>query len=133
MGVTAPGGFVAAGAHCGIKADGAPDLALVATADGRPVPAAAVFTANLATAPPVQVSRRHLEASRGQAAAVVLNSGNANAATGEQGIADAERMCALVAAGLGCEPEHVLVCSTGLIGIPLPMAPIEAGIPSLPV
>ena len=131
MGVTAPGGFVAAGAHCGIKADGAPDLALVATADGRPVPAAAVFTANLATAPPVQVSRRHLEASRGQAAAVVLNSGNANAATGEQGIADAERMCALVAAGLGCEPEHVLVCSTGLIGIPLPMAPIEAGIPSL--
>jgi glutamate N-acetyltransferase/amino-acid N-acetyltransferase len=131
MSVTAPAGFVAAGVHCGIKADGIPDLALIATADGRPVPAAAVFTANLATAAPVQVSRRHLEASGGHAAAVVLNSGNANAATGEQGIADAERMCTLVAAGLGCEPEHVLVCSTGLIGIPLPMAPIEAGIPSL--
>jgi len=131
MSVTSPAGFVATGGHCGIKADGVPDLALVATADGRPVPAAAVFTANLATAAPVQVSRRHLEATGGQAAAVVLNSGNANAATGEQGIADAERMCALVAAGLGCEPEQVLVCSTGLIGIPLPMAPIEAGIPSL--
>src|SRR5205085_6929148 len=57
-----------------------------------------------------------------------LNSGNANAATGEQGLADAERMCALVAAELGCASEHVLVCSTGLIGIPLPMAPIESGI-----
>jgi glutamate N-acetyltransferase/amino-acid N-acetyltransferase len=131
MGVTDPAGFVAAGVHCGIKADGASDLSLVATADGRPATAAAVFTANLATAAPVQVSRRHLDATGGRAAAVVLNSGNANAATGEQGIADAERMCALVASDLGCEPEHVLVCSTGLIGIPLPMAPIEAGIPSL--
>ena len=131
MSVTAADGFIAAGAHCGIKAAGVPDLALVATADGRPVPAAGVFTANLAAAAPVQVSRRHLETSGGHAAAVVLNSGNANAATGEQGMADAERMCALVAVGLGCQPEHVLVCSTGLIGIPLPMAPIEAGIPSL--
>lgn len=131
MGVTSAGGFVAAGLHCGIKDSGAPDLALVATADGRPVPAAAVFTSNLATAAPVQVSRRHLEVSGGQTAAVVLNSGNANAATGEHGIADAERMCALVASDLGCRPEHVLVCSTGLIGIPLPMAPIEVGIPAL--
>jgi glutamate N-acetyltransferase/amino-acid N-acetyltransferase len=104
---------------------------LVATADGRPVTAAAVFTANLATAAPVQVSRRHLEATGGQSAAVVLNSGNANAATGESGRDDAERMCTLVAAGLGCESTEVLVCSTGLIGIPLPMAVIEAGIPGL--
>src|SRR3954470_1891789 len=131
MGVTAPGGFVAAGSHCGIKADGVPDLALVATANGQPVPAAAVFTANLATAAPVQVSRRHLEEHGRQASAVVLNSGNANAATGEAGRDDAERMCALVADGLGCAPEAVLVCSTGLIGIPLPMAPVEAGIPPL--
>ena len=131
MAVTAPRGFVAAGGHCGIKDSGAPDLALVATDDGRPVPAAAVFTSNLATAAPVQASRRHLQASGGQAAAVVLNSGNANAATGEQGIADAERMCALAASDLGCRPEHVLVCSTGLIGIPLPMRPIESGIPTL--
>ncbi|MBV8303163.1 MAG: bifunctional ornithine acetyltransferase/N-acetylglutamate synthase, partial [Acidimicrobiia bacterium] len=131
MSVTAAPGFLAAGTHCGIKSDGVPDLALVATADGQPVAAAGVFTSNLATAAPVQVSRRHLEATGGRAAAVVLNSGNANAATGEQGIADAERMCSLVAAELGCQPEHVLVCSTGLIGIPLPMAPIEAGLPPL--
>ncbi|MBV9283061.1 MAG: bifunctional glutamate N-acetyltransferase/amino-acid acetyltransferase ArgJ [Acidimicrobiia bacterium] len=131
MSVTAPDGFVAAGLHCGVKDTGAPDLALVATADRKPVPAAAVFTSNLATAAPVQVSRRHLEASGGQAVAVVLNSGNANAATGDAGRSDAERMCELVAQHLGCAPEHVLVCSTGLIGIPLPMPAIEAGIPGL--
>jgi glutamate N-acetyltransferase / amino-acid N-acetyltransferase len=131
MSVTAPAGFVAAGTHCGIKGDDVPDLALVATADGRPVTAAAVFTSNLATAAPVQVTRRHLEASGNQASAVVLNSGNANAATGEAGRDDAERMCALVAAELGCQQADVLVCSTGLIGIPLPMTVIEAGIPAL--
>src|SRR3954468_2005422 len=131
MAVTAPGGFVAAGTHCGIKADGAPDLSLVATADGKPVTAAAVFTSDLATAAPVQVSRRHLEATDGRASAVVLNSGNANAATGESGRDDAERMCAQVAADLGCNASDVLVCSTGLIGIPLPMAVIESGIPPL--
>ncbi|MBV8983746.1 MAG: bifunctional glutamate N-acetyltransferase/amino-acid acetyltransferase ArgJ [Acidimicrobiia bacterium] len=131
MSVTAPDGFVAAGLHCGVKDTGAPDLALVATADRKPVPAAAVFTSNLATAAPVQVSRRHLEASGGQAVAVVLNSGNANAATGDAGRSDAERMCELVAQHLGCAPEHVLVCSTGLIGIPLPMPAIESGIPGL--
>jgi glutamate N-acetyltransferase/amino-acid N-acetyltransferase len=131
MAVTSPGGFVAAGSHCGIKADGVPDLALVATADGQPVAAAAVFTANLATAAPVQISRRHLEETGGRASAVVLNSGNANAATGEAGRDDAERMCTLVANGLGCAAHDVLVCSTGLIGIPLPMPVIEAGIPPL--
>jgi len=129
--VTTPRGFVAAGIACGIKESGAPDLALVATDDGRPVTAAAVFTSNLATAAPVQVSRAHLQATDHRAAAVVLSSGNANAATGEQGRADAERMCELVAADLGCDATHVLVCSTGLIGIPLPMKPIELGIPQL--
>jgi glutamate N-acetyltransferase/amino-acid N-acetyltransferase len=128
MSVTAPPGFVAAGVHCGIKASGAPDLALVATADGAPVSAAAVFTSNLATAAPVLVSRDHLGRASGRAAAVVLNSGNANAATGKQGYDDAERMCALVAGGLGCRSEEVLVCSTGLIGIPLPMDAIESGV-----
>jgi len=129
MTVTAPKGFVAAGIACGIKPSGDRDLALVATADGQPVTAAAVFTSNLATAAPVQVSRAHLAATHGQAAAVVLSSGNANAATGERGRADAERMCALVAEGLGCGPEHVLVCSTGLIGFYLPMAALESGVP----
>ncbi len=129
MSVTAARGFEAAGVACGIKDDGRTDLALVATADRRPVPAAGVFTVNLATAPPVVVTRAHLHATGGQAAAVVLNSANANAATGDPGRADAEETCALVADRLGCRGEEVLVCSTGLIGIPLPMAAIRAGVP----
>jgi glutamate N-acetyltransferase/amino-acid N-acetyltransferase len=127
--VTAVAGFVAGGIACGIKDSGAPDLALVATDDRTPVPAAGVFTTNLAQAAPVQVTNAHLR--DGHAAAVVLNSGNANAATGEPGRADARRMCALTAAGLGVDAADVLVCSTGLIGIPLPMASIESGIPRL--
>ena len=95
------------------------------------MPAAGVFTANLAAAAPVQVSRAHLAASAGRAAAVVLSSGNANAATGAPGVAGAERMCALVGEGLGVGATEVLVCPTGLIGIPLPMAPVESGIPVL--
>jgi glutamate N-acetyltransferase / amino-acid N-acetyltransferase len=126
--VTAAAGFVAAGVHCGIKPSGAADLALAATDDGQPVSAAGVFTSNLATAAPVQVSRAHLQATGGRAAAVILNSGNANAATGAGGREVAEATCGLVAAELGCRPEEVLVCSTGLIGIPLPMAPIAAGV-----
>ena len=131
MSVTAPRGFVAAGTACGIKASGALDLALVATEDGGAVPAAGVFTSNRAAAAPVLVSRAHLAATGGRAAAVVLSSGNANAATGDPGRADAERMCRLVADGLGTGGEEVLVCSTGLIGIPLPMGPVERGIPGL--
>jgi len=129
--VTAPEGFVAGGIACGIKASGAADLALVATDDGRPVPAAGVFTRNLAAAAPVTVSRAHLEATGGNAAAVIVSSGNANAATGDRGVADAESMCALVGEGLGVRAADVLVCQTGLIGIPLPMGPIVAGIPRL--
>jgi glutamate N-acetyltransferase / amino-acid N-acetyltransferase len=131
MTVTTPAGFVAGGIGCGIKDGGRPDLALVATDDGRPAPAAAVFTANLAAAAPVQVSRAHLEAAGGRAAAVILNSGNANAATGDAGRAAAERMCQETAAGLGCRPQEVLVCSTGLIGIPFPIGTVSAGIPDL--
>jgi glutamate N-acetyltransferase/amino-acid N-acetyltransferase len=128
--ITAPLGFVAAGVACGIKASGAPDLALVAATSGA-VPAAGVFTANRAAAAPVQVSRAHLAASAGHAAAVVLSSGNANAATGAAGVAGARRMCELVGKGLGVSPTEVLVCQTGLIGVPLPMVPVEAGIPVL--
>jgi len=128
--VTAPSGFVAAGAHCGIKESGAPDLSLVATADHAPVAAAGVFTQNLACAGPVQVSKHHLATTGGRAAAVVLNSGNANCATGSD-VEVAEQMCALTAKGLGCAPDEVLVCSTGLIGIPLPLGPLQSGIPAL--
>jgi glutamate N-acetyltransferase/amino-acid N-acetyltransferase len=127
--VTAANGYEAGGVACGIKPSGAPDLALVATADHRPVSAAGVFTTNLVQAAPVQVSRDHL--GDGRATAVVLNSGNANAATGEPGRRDARRMCELTADSIGCAPEDVLVCSTGLIGVPLPMAPVETGIPEL--
>jgi len=129
--ITTPDGFVAAGVAAGIKASGALDLALLATDDGRPVPTAATFTQNLACAAPVQVSREHMAANGGRATAVVVSSGNANAATGDQGRADAAAMCRLAADGLGVAEDQVLVCSTGLIGIPLPMAPIEAGIPRL--
>jgi glutamate N-acetyltransferase/amino-acid N-acetyltransferase len=129
--ITEPAGFVASGVHCGIKAGGALDLALVATADGRPVPAAAVFTTNRAAAAPVHLSRAHLAAAQGRAAAVVVNSGNANAATGAGGRAHAARTAALVAAALGCADHDVLVCSTGLIGIPLPIDAVQAGIPPL--
>jgi glutamate N-acetyltransferase/amino-acid N-acetyltransferase len=128
--VTAPKGFVAAGLHCGIKASGEPDLALVATADHAPVAAAGVFTQNLACAGPVQVSKRHLETTRGRAAAVVLNSGNANCATGND-VETAEHMCALTAKEFGLSDEDVLVCSTGLIGIPLNVESLERGIPAL--
>jgi glutamate N-acetyltransferase/amino-acid N-acetyltransferase len=129
--ITTPKGFVAAGLAAGIKASGALDLALVATDDGVAVPTAATFTSNKAAAAPVQVSRAHLAASGGRAAAVLVSSGNANAATGDRGRADAGAMCALTADELGVPVDQVLVCSTGLIGIPLPMAPITAGIPRL--
>jgi glutamate N-acetyltransferase / amino-acid N-acetyltransferase len=128
MSVTAAQGFVASGVACGIKADGIADLAIVATVDGRPVAAAGVFTSNKSTAAPVVTCRAHLSASGGRAAAVVLSSGNANAATGRAGLADAERTCALVASEIGCATDEVLVCSTGLIGIPLPMDALESGI-----
>jgi glutamate N-acetyltransferase/amino-acid N-acetyltransferase len=123
--VTAPKGFVAAGGSAGIKAGDALDVALVATADGRAVPAAGVFTANLATAAPVQVSREHLAATGGKAAGVVLTSGNANAATGGPGRDAAERLCAAVAKGTGSSADEILVCQTGLIGITFPIDVVE--------
>jgi glutamate N-acetyltransferase/amino-acid N-acetyltransferase len=129
MSVTAVPGFAAGGLASGIKESGAPDLAMIATVDHTPVTAAGVFTTNIVTAAPVQISRRHL--ADGRAAAVILNSGNANAATGEQGRADALRMCELTAQAVGCATTDVLVCQTGLIGIPMPMDPIESGVPKL--
>jgi glutamate N-acetyltransferase/amino-acid N-acetyltransferase len=131
MSITTPKGFVAAGLASGIKVSGALDLALLATDDAKKVPTAATFTTNLAAAAPVQVSRDHIRSTGGRATAIVVSSGNANAATGVQGRANAARMCQLTANGLGVPAEEVLVCSTGLISYQLPMEPIEAGIPSL--
>ena len=125
MSVTAPKGFVAAGGSAGIKSGGRPDLAVVATADGVAVPGAAVFTANKAAAAPVQVSRAHLAASAGRVSAVVLSSGNANAATGQAGLEAARRLCELVGGGIGAATEEILICQTGLIGIPFPLGVVE--------
>lgn len=129
MSVSAAKGFEAGGLGSGIKPEGRPDLAIVTTTDRAAVPAAGVFTRNVACAAPVQVSRAHLV--DGRAAAVVLSSGNANAATGARGRADATRMAELAASGLGCATEDVLVCSTGLIGYWMPMDALESGIPQL--
>jgi glutamate N-acetyltransferase/amino-acid N-acetyltransferase len=123
--VTAPQGFRAAAVAAGIKPD-RPDLALL-VADG-PCSAAGVFTANLAKAAPVLVSREHV--SKGRARAVVVNAGCANAATGEQGLRDAREMATLTAAAVGCAPGEVLVASTGVIGVNLPMDKLRAGIPA---
>jgi len=116
--------------HCGIKPSGNPDLALVATENRAPVAAAGVFTQNLACAGPVQVSKAHLTTTSGRASAVIVNSGNANCATGND-VEVARYMCAVAAHELGCRQEHVLVCSTGLIGIPLDVRPVQRGVPSL--
>lgn len=131
MSITAAEGFVASGLHAGIKDSGAHDMALVATADGRPVTAAAVFTQNKFVAPPVVASRSRLAANGGRAAAIIVNSGNANAGTGKRGADDAEAMCAAAAEAVGCDGADVLVCSTGLIGIPLPIDTILSAVPNL--
>lgn len=126
-GVTTPAGFRAAGLHCGIKATGKPDLALLVS--DVPASAAGVFTTNLAKAAPVLLSQAHLGASGGRAQAIISNSGCANACTGPQGVADAQEMTALTAAALGCAQDQVLVASTGVIGVNLKMPALRAGIP----
>ena len=123
-GVTAPLGFRAAAVASGIKAEGL-DLALVAA--DAPCAAAAVFTTNRAQAAPVVVSREHLAS--GRARAVVVNAGCANAATGAAGLADARETAALVAQALGCDAGEVVVASTGVIGVALPMDRLRAGVP----
>jgi glutamate N-acetyltransferase/amino-acid N-acetyltransferase len=130
MSVTAAEGFVAAGCHAGVKRKRY-DMALVATEDRKPVTAAAVFTQNKFAAPPVILDRRLLAQNGGRSAAVIVNSGNANAGTGAAGLADAEAMGAAAAKALGVEAGGVLVCSTGIIGTPLPMDKILAATPKL--
>ena len=126
-GITAPAGFTSAAVHCGIKASpDALDLALLAA--DAPAAAAGLFTTNLVQAAPVTVSKQHLERTRGTARAIVVNSGCANACTGTEGMARARRMAAETAAAVGCTPEDVLVASTGVIGVALPIGAVTAGI-----
>jgi glutamate N-acetyltransferase/amino-acid N-acetyltransferase len=122
--VTAAKGFVAGGVHCGIRKGGKRDLALVRSL--VPATGTAMFTTNRFLAAPVVVSREHLELAQPQA--VVANSGVANAATGEQGVADARATAVETARLLGIEPEEVIVLSTGVIGAPLPLEKVISGI-----
>lgn len=119
-------GLSAAGVKAGIKASGNPDVGLL-VADA-PMSVAGIFTQNHFAAAPVALSRVHLARSGGWARAVVVNSGNANACTGAQGEKDALAMCQQVAKGLSCPVEQVLVCSTGVIGVKLPMDKVKSGI-----
>jgi glutamate N-acetyltransferase/amino-acid N-acetyltransferase len=129
-GVCAPKGFRAGGIRCGIKASSNKrDLALIVS--DRPCAAAGVFTTNRVQAASVIVSREHTAA--GTLRAVIANSGNANACTGEAGLLAARRMAVLAAERLGgaVPAEQVAVASTGVIGVPLPIAAIEQGIGGL--
>lgn len=127
-GVTAPRGFLASGIRAGIKKTGdKKDLALV-WSEAR-CSAAAVYTRNKVVGQPLVVTREHL--ADGYAQAVIVNSGNANTCTGEPGIAAARRMAALVSERLPVRPEDVVVASTGVIGVPLDVTPIEAGMEAL--
>ena len=125
MSITFPVGFRAAGVTAGLKASGRPDVALVVN-DGPEYAAAGVFTSNRVVAAPVTWSRQVL--TDGRADAVILNSGGANACTGPQGFRDAHRTAEHVAGRLECSAADVVVCSTGLIGEPLPMDLLIAGI-----
>ena len=122
-GITAVEGVEAAGVHCGLKKNGDKDLALIYSK--KPANAAGVFTANKFKAPPLLVTERHLG---GTVRAIVVNSGNANSCTGEQGIDDANSMASLAAEKLGLQSEEVLVASTGVIGLYLPMDTIAHGV-----
>jgi glutamate N-acetyltransferase/amino-acid N-acetyltransferase len=140
-GVTAPRGFRAAGISAGIKrsahgperqtAQAATDpLDLALLVSDVPATAAAVFTTNLVRAAPVIVSREHLSRSHGVARAIIVNSGCANACTGDEGVQVAREMADETARLVHCPVEQVLVASTGVIGVSLPIAKIRAGLPA---
>jgi glutamate N-acetyltransferase / amino-acid N-acetyltransferase len=127
--ITAPKGFLAAGIHCGVKKSGKNDLGIIYCPGGAK--AAAVFTTNKVTSAAVQISRKHITAAKTYA--VVVNSGNANACTGKTGLANALKMCRLTAEQLKTQnlklnTDNVLVASTGVIGEPLPIDKVTAGI-----
>jgi glutamate N-acetyltransferase/amino-acid N-acetyltransferase len=126
MSVLAPAGFQATGASTGIKGGGRLDAALI-IAD-KPATSVAVFTQNKAPAAPVQVSRQHLVASNHAINGVLLTSGNANAATGQSGIDVVNTLLGDVADSLACSADSLLICQTGLIGIPFPLDAAREGV-----
>ncbi len=122
--ITAPKGFLASGVHCGIKQSGKNDLGLLVCPGGAK--AAAVFTTNKIVSAAVQISKKHIKSTG--IFAVVVNSGNANACTGQTGIKNAIKMCSDTATQIEENPHNVLVASTGIIGEHLPISKIAAGI-----
>ena len=124
-----PAGFSFAAARAGIKASGRPDLALVEACPGTT--AAAVFTKNRVVAAPLKVGRASLAASRGRVRAVIVNSGNANCATGKAGIRACQNVCRELARLLGVHANEIFPSSTGIIGVPLPVEKIVSTLPDL--
>jgi glutamate N-acetyltransferase/amino-acid N-acetyltransferase len=125
-----PRGFRFAATSCGLKKKaGALDLALIVS--DAPASAAAVFTTNLVKAAPVQLSQKNLQESRGRMRAIVVNAGNANCSTGPQGMKTSQATAEVVARALRCAPEEVIVCSTGVIGVPLRVEKILDALPGL--
>jgi len=124
-----PHGFRFAATACGLKKTGALDLAIFSS--DVPASAAAVFTQNLVVAAPVTLSKKHLQLSKGRMRAVVVNAGNANCATGAQGDAASLRTVEETARRLRLQPHEVFVCSTGVIGVQLPVEKILRALPSL--
>ncbi|MGB6682039.1 MAG: bifunctional glutamate N-acetyltransferase/amino-acid acetyltransferase ArgJ, partial [Candidatus Acidiferrum sp.] len=124
-----PRGFRFAATACGLKKTGALDLAVISS--DVPASAAAVFTQNLVVAAPVTISKEHLRASKGRMRAVIVNSGNANCATGPAGHAAALKTVAETAKRLGCTPNEIIVCSTGVIGVPMAVDKILRSLPKL--
>jgi glutamate N-acetyltransferase/amino-acid N-acetyltransferase len=122
-----PHGFRFAATACGLKKTGALDLGLLCS--DFPASAAAVFTQNLVVAAPVTISKEHLRASKGRMRGVIVNAGNANCATGAVGYAAAQRTVNEAAKRLGCHAEELFVCSTGVIGVTLPLEKIVRALP----
>ena len=127
QGITAPLGFRAAGLHCGIKKRGMLDLALIVSEHAGPI--AGVFTSNLVVAAPVTLDRQHLR--HGVGRAILVNSGNANACTGRQGMAAARKMASIVARRLKRPIHEIFIGSTGVIGRTLPVDRIVKALPAL--
>jgi glutamate N-acetyltransferase/amino-acid N-acetyltransferase len=124
-----PQGFLFSACTAGIKASGKPDLALALASDGAS--AAALFTRNQIVAAPVTVGREHLRRGQGQIRALIVNAGNANCATGKQGLKAANSVCIGVAKQLQVSPHRVFPSSTGIIGVQLPVEKIHAALPGL--
>ena len=128
-GVTSPSGYLAGGTRAGLKSAGADVLDLGILLSERPAAVAGTFSTNAVLSPSVTVTRAR--AAEGTARGVVANSGCANCAVGAQGITDAEEMAALAANHAGVAPDQMLVCSTGVIGIELPMALVRSGMSAI--